>query len=215
MRFLIGVLFIGLLVSMPLVAQTDVPFTEFKFGFLDPEDTGSGNLIGISTGRRIDNRLFWGLEVNYFRTVYQQVTTIADTILGGAGVKTKQLELKFTTTVIPIFLKLDYELKLGPRSPFYFRASGALGWELIWNNENNFLLDIERTRFFQGLGWQLTTGLGIRISDKGLLFVDAIYNNAVASRNRERNELGLPIFQEIDVSGFGFKAGINIVGLGF
>ncbi len=206
---------IAIFFSQISYAQNPRPFTEFKFGMLDPIDTGSGNILGISTGRKIDNRLYWSIEINHFKTTFRKTTTIADSIVGGITFTKEQVELEFTTRIIPIFLKLDYELEMGEQSPFYFRASGGLGWEFIWNHENNFVEDIERTRFFNGLGWQVTAGLGLKISRDGLFFFDVVYNDSEATRQNERNEAGLPTFQQIDVSGFGFKAGINILNLGF
>lgn len=191
------------------------PFTEFKIGTLDPRDAGAGTILGISSGRRIDDRLYWGIEANYFKTTFRQETTVAEFDSGGINFRDKQLEIDFSTRILALFFKIDYELKLDNKSPFYFRASGGIGGEFIWNNENNFLEDVERTRFFRGFGWQVSSGLGIKVSRTGIAFVDVFYNDARATRNRERNEQGLPTFQQIDVSGFGIKAGINILGLGF
>jgi len=195
------------------------PFTEFKFGGMNPEDTGSGNLFGITTGHQLDSRLFWAFEVNYFKTTFRKETTVA-TDSGGNDtfVDVKQLELEFNTIIVPVFFKIEYRLDLGDadvEGPLYFRAGGGLGWNFIWNNENNFIEDIERRRFFNGLGWQMSAGLEVRISEYGYVFFDGFYNDADATRNGERNENGLPIWQSLDVSGYGFKVGLRIMGLGF
>lgn len=204
---------------MPLVeelqAQQSRPFAEFKFGTRNPEDTGTGNFFGISTGRRLDDRLYWGIEFDYFKSSYLKETTIATDTTGGITVNTRVLELDFATRIASLQMQIYYELKLGKQSPFYYRASVGAGGEFIWNNENNFLQDIERTRFFSGFGWKAATGIALKVSRSGVIFWDIAYNNATARKNRERNEQGLPIFQEIDVSGFGFQVGINIIGLGF
>ena len=190
-------------------------YVEFKAGGLSPKDTGAGNIFGISMGRRIDERLYWGFEANYFRSSYTKSTVVAEFDSGGIQFRERQIELEFATRIISLFLKLDYELRLARKSPLYFRAGSGFGGEFIWNDENNFVEDIERRRFFNGFGWELSSGLGVRISSTSILFFDIFYNDAAGRRNNDRNENGLPIFQEIDVSGWGFKFGINIFGLGF
>jgi|GEM_PF-600371 len=201
------------------VSRKDLkPFTEFKFGGLNPTDTGSGNLFGITTGHQLDSRLFWAFEVNYFKSTYREETTVAIFDSAGITFEERQLELEFNTIIVPVMFKIEYRLDLGDEDvegPIYFRSGGGLGWNFIWNNENNFRADIERRRFFNGLGWQASAGFEIRISEYGYVFFDGFYNDADATRNGERNQNGLPTWQTIDVSGYGFKVGLRIMGLGF
>ena len=211
-RFFIAVL-IGLLFSQVMYAQRykQRSFIEFKFGQLDPADASIGNLFGVATGRTIDDRLSWGIELDVYKSTFRRQTTVAEFDSAGITFREKRVELEFTTTIIPVYFLLNYELPLGGRTnPFRFRASGGIGWEFIWNHENNFKLDIERKRFFNGLGWHLSTGMGLKISQAGVLFFDVVYNDATVTRNQDRNQQGLPIFQVMDVSGFGFLFGINI-----
>ena len=211
----------GILLSQCLFAQTyqskrrTKAFTEFKFGRMNPVDTDTGNLYGISTGRRIDNRLFWGAEFNYFQSSFRQETTIADSVVGGIRFSEKKLELEFDTRIMMFMFILTYERPFSDQSPLYLRGAGGLGWELIWNNEDNFLEGFNRDRFFHGLGWQLSGGVGMVISNTGVLFFDIFYNNSFASRNQDRDEEGLPVWDQINISGLGIKVGVNILGLGF
>ncbi|HQU73252.1 MAG TPA: hypothetical protein PLG66_13190, partial [Calditrichia bacterium] len=172
-------------------------------------------ILGISFGRKLDDRLYMAGEFNYFKSSYRKQSTVADYVdtLGTIRFREVQTELEFNTRIFFVMGKLDYELRLSEQTPLFFRASGGLGFEFIWNDENNYLEDIERSRFFWGFGYKLSGGLGLKISRTGLLFIDGIYNNATASRNKERNEQGLPTAQVIDVSGFGFQVGVNLVGL--
>ncbi len=217
MKYLCGllVLFFCCQAFQEAAAQSQtLSFTEFKFGSLRPEDTDAGLLLGVSTGRKLDDKLYWGIEVNYFNSSFRKETTIADSTGGGITFTQKEVELDFSTRLLMLFFQVSYELKVGPDSPLYYRASGSGGWEFIWNRENNFIEGVERTRFFNGLGWQITTGMGVRISRAGLLFVDVMYNNARA-RKSETPRQGLPTSSEIDLSGLGFRVGINVIGVGF
>lgn len=190
-------------------------YTEFKLGRLDPNDTGSGYTGGISMGRRIDNRLWWGFEGLYFKSSYTQTTTVPDTVLLGNVISTKQVELDYNTTMLSLFINLSYERRFNQTSVFYYRASTGLGWEFIWNKENNYVDNVSRTRSFNTPALYLTTGLGLGISQTGLIFVDLVYNMATAKSNTQTNQGGLPTYQEINMSGFGFRLGVNLWNLGF
>ena len=194
--------------------DSQLPYAEFKFGGYTPKDADFGNMFGITLGRKIDDRLYCAVEGNYYKSNYRKETRIADFDTAGISFDERQVELDFTTRIFMLFGKLDYELKLG-QTPFYFRSSGGLGLEFIWNNENNFVNDTDRTRLFWGFGYKLSAGVGIKISRMGLLFIDGIYNDASATRERASNQDGLPVFQNIDVSGFGFLIGVNIINVGF
>jgi hypothetical protein len=189
-------------------------FMEFKVGYLKPEDASGSNMLGFSVGRKLDDKLYYGAEANYISSTYRRTTTIAVIDSGGVRVTDKQLELDFRTRILSLLLQISYETRLDSAGTVYFRASGGGGMYFVWNDENNYIDNIQRTRNFNGLGWQLTTGLGMPISRTGMIFIDAVYNYALLSKKLNDNEFGLPTFREINLSGFGVRAGINLIGVG-
>jgi len=42
-----------------------------------------------------------------------------------------------------------------------------------------------------------------------------MYNGSKVKRNEKTNEDGLPSWEELDISGFGIRAGVSIVGFGW
>jgi len=183
--------------------------TEFKFGQLDPNDVDPGTLVGLSFENQIDEHLYWGFEGNYFWSSFAQTTTVADTISNNVPISTQEVEVDFATTFLSLFLNFTYEYRVGTTN-WYYRASAGGGWAFIWNRERNFVEDKSRKRKFDSPAYQLTTGLGYRISRDGIFFVDLIYNDAVGKTNQTTSEAGLPTFEQMDVSGFGFRAGLNL-----
>ncbi|MEZ4765585.1 MAG: hypothetical protein R3C26_21095 [Calditrichia bacterium] len=136
---------------------------------------------------------------------------------GSISFTDKQLELD-CTRIMSILLQLSFESKLDAASTVFMRAFAGKGAApkrvCKWSGITKIIRDqIERTRFFSGLGWQLTAGLQIT-SRTGMVFVDAIYNHALLSKSQGESDLGLPTFREIDLSGFGLRAGINLIGIG-
>lgn len=190
-------------------------YTELKLGQLKPKDSGSGTTAGLSMGRRIDDRLWWGFEGGFFKSSFTKATVVPDTVFGNNVVSTKQVQLDYTTTMLSLFLNLSYELRLNPNNRFYYRASAGAGWEFIWNKEKNYVDNVFRTRTFNTPALQLTTGFGIGISRTSLIFGDIVYNMAKARSSSTTNEAGLPTYQEINMSGFGFRVGVNIWDIGF
>ncbi len=194
---------------------TKAPFTEFKIGFLNPEAAESGYIFGANFGRMIDESLSWSFELNYFQKSYRKVTKEEDVFIPGGSAVIKQLELEYKTRIIPIFLKLNYEHPIGPRSPLYIRGSAGLGWEMAWNEEDNYQNDTHKTRFYHGFGWQANAGVGLEISSSANLFVDAFYNGSKVKRNQSKNDEGFPTWEELDISGLGIRLGVSIVGFGW
>jgi hypothetical protein len=191
------------------------PFTELKVGYQNPADADAGYIFGANFGRMIDESLSWSFELNYFQKGYKRVTQIEDLQLNGIDPSQKQLELEYRTHIIPFFLKINYEHALGYRSPFYARASAGLGWEMLWNKVDNYVSDTHKTRFYHGFGWQGAVGVGFAISTSANLFLDGIYNGSKVKRNESTNENGLPIWEELDISGLGIRVGVSIVGFGW
>jgi hypothetical protein len=214
MKFLsLSLLLILILFSF---TEAKAPFTEVKLGYLDPEDAKPGLLWGINLGRMIDESISWSFEFNYYQKTYSKITTVDDIQLpSGITPSVQQKELEYKTYMIPLFLKLNWERQLGQGSPLYLRASGGLGWEMVWNKEENYETAEKSTRFYNGFGWQATAGLGIQISSSANLFADGFYNGSKVSRNSSTSEEGFPTWEELDISGFGVRAGVSIVGFGW
>ncbi len=191
------------------------PFTEFKVGYFYPEDTDHGYLFGINAGRMIDESLSWSFEINYFQKGYKKITKVSDIQFGGTTPTVNQLDLEYKTRILPLYAKLNYEHPIAFKSPIYFRGSAGLGWEMVWNKVDNYFTDTHKTRFYNGFGWQATAGLGFEISSSANFFVDGFYNGSTVKRNSKTNDEGLPIWEELNISGFGVRVGISIVGFGW
>ena len=173
-------------------------------------DRAAEQRTGIGFG--VDDRLSWGLNFRYFQADFEKQEVIAEFDSAGINFEQIQVELRFETTILSAMLNLDYEAPFGRNSPFTLRASAGMGWEMIWNEENNFVSQISRSRFFNGFGWQLSGGLGVQISRSGILYVEGLYNDATATRTDPPVD-GLPTFSRIDVSGVGILVGVKIVNL--
>ncbi len=194
------------------------PFTEFKVGYFYPKDVKSGWLFGANFGRMIDESLSWSFEANYFQKgVKETVKDYELNLPNNVTAKGRHLTLESTTRILSLFGKLNYEHPLAPQSPFYIRASAGLGWEMLWDKEDNYDAPepVHSKHFFHGFGWQGSAGVGLAISSSANFFVDLFYNNSNVKRNTSSKTDWVKSWEEINISGIGIKFGVSIVGFGW
>lgn len=190
--------------------QTLGSFSEFRVGQLDLQSTDIGTVFGVGFGNGIDDRLYWGIEANYFWTSYTQSTTVPDTITGGTIISTEEVQLDYSTSILTLFFSFCFDYPMTPDSTFYFRASAGAGWEFLWSEEKNFVENKTRNRQFNSPGFQASAGLGLKISTTGILFMDVTYNEAVVKTGETHTEEGLPVYEQVDISGFGARVGLRL-----
>jgi hypothetical protein len=185
-------------------------FNEFRVGQLDPQDTDIGTMFGFGFGNGIDDRLYWGIEGNYFWSSFIKSTTVPDSISEGTIISREEVELDFSTSILTLFFSFYYDYPMTQDNSFYFRASAGAGWEFMWSKEKNFVKNKTRKRQFNSPGFQLSAGLGLKISTTGIIFADIVYNEAIVKTGEFRTEEGLPVFEQIDISGFGVRIGLKL-----
>jgi len=143
------------LFTIPAVAWVDGSrVTTIRLGYYNPKDTKSGLLIGVNLSTAVDENVDFGLSVDFFHRSYKQEREVADTVSAGGVIEhTIVRELEFTTTAVPIMASLT--LKLNSQLPFTYFFGGGLGYELLFNKENNYETQISDTRFYHGFCWEL------------------------------------------------------------
>lgn len=204
-------LFILLVMSSGLMAQSR--FTEFKAGLLMPSDAQSGFLGGVNFGRAVDENIGTSLGIDVFRRSYTKETTVAEYNVGEGDFTEIARELDQSITLIPIYFQLHFVGGLS--QAVQLRFSAGVGYELLWNNINNYQTGEDKTQFFHGFGWNVSGGASYPLSRASDIFGEVIYHSGKPSRDAGETEAGLPVRSEIDMSGIGFRFGIRIYGFGF
>jgi len=200
------------LFTIPAVAWVDGSrVTTIRLGYYNPKDTKSGLLIGVNLSTAVDENVDFGLSVDFFHRSYKQEREVADTVSAGGVIEhTIVRELEFTTTAVPIMASLT--LKLNSQLPFTYFFGGGLGYELLFNKENNYETQISDTRFYHGFCWELQGGVMYRLGRRSWLIAEVLYHDAHVKRNRKKTEAGLPIWDEVNLSGLGFRFGVRMGG---
>lgn len=69
-------------------------------------------------------------------------------------------------------------------------------------------LENKRLGFFNGFGWGLGTGVSLGLGEKSSIGIETYYRSAKMKANVDETELGLPIYDELDMTGFGIQIGL-------
>ena len=180
-----------------------------RLGYYSPKDARSGFVFGATMGNAVDELVDLGLSVDIFRRSYRKDSQIAETVSSGGVVEhTVVRELDFSTTAIPVLGTVT--VKFSSTMPFTYFLGGGLGWALLWNKETNYVAGASERRFYHGFAWRAEGGILYRLGSRSQLIGEVFYMGSSPKRNRERTAEGLPVWQEVNLSGLGFRVGLRI-----
>jgi len=188
-------------------SSAQLRFTGIRLGYLDPKGSKPGLVLGMDLTAQVDESVELGLTLNGFRRSYQQVTAIAQQVSAGGIVEQQvQKELEFTTFFVPIMGEAIVHFG---EEDFHFFANAGLGYEMLWNNENNFIDNKRERRYYSGFVWLAGGGFQYRTGSRSAFIGEVFYHNATVKRDQNKNAQGLPIWSQVNLSGFGFRGGLR------
>ena len=192
-----------------VVSAQGVSMLEFGGGYLNPKDTKAGTIWGGSYGFSIDERVNISVGISYFHKNYSKTSKVADsTYASNYKTNTIQKELEYNTTLLPISANANVRIPIQP--PLYWYLGGSITYQFLFNTEKNYEENVSEKRTYSGLGWMLRAGIELAIGSRSSLFVEGFYNIGKVKRNVEETVKGLPIWEEVDVSGLGCRAGLRL-----
>lgn len=190
------------------------PFTQFRFGTLNPKDAQSGLILGVRTGRDFDNMIMVGFSADLFWKTYTEESEIADSVTsGGVAVTTVQRDVEYKTLLLPLMFTADVKIPV-ENSPIRPYLGGGIGYQLLFNKEENFEEGVSDSRFYSGFGWMFELGAEYVMSPHTAIYLEGFYNGCKVKRDSD-GASGLPTWDEVDMSGLGFRVGLSLIGWGF
>lgn len=182
-----------------------------KLGTFNPKDAKAGFIVGITTGRQVDEKVDFGIGADLFIKKYTQMTAVdSATSPGGTSTQTVQTDIEYLMYGLPIMLHLN--VRFIPESVVHPYAGIAGGYELVFSREANYFTGNKDNRFYGGWGWQLMVGGEYSLGSSSGLLMELFYNGATVKRSKGSNELGFPLHEELNFSGFGFRVGARLGG---
>ncbi|MCJ7813591.1 hypothetical protein MUP95_09790 [bacterium] len=198
------IIFFGVIGS---VHAQGMKILELQGGYLNPKGTEAGFICGGCYGFSFDERIDMSLGLSYFHKGYTKKSEIASEVVNGIVVNTVEKTLEYSTTLLPISVNLNIHFPSYSLLNWFF--GGSASYQLLFNTENNYEEQIKEKRTYRAFGWMIRGGTEFRIGTLSSFFLEALYNICKTKRNEEKVE-GLPIWEEVDVSGLGFRAGVRL-----
>lgn len=184
--------------------------TVLKVGFYNPKDVNSGLVFGFNHGYIIDETVDIGFGADFFYKSYQKETEIATSVSEGSVVSTtKRKDVEFNTFILPIMANMNIKIPISQQTPAFFVLNGGIGWELMFNSEQNFVEDKKESRFYHGFGYQVNAGVMYQIGSRSALLAELGYNGCKVSSNHKKVE-GAPVWDEVNISGVLLRFGVRI-----
>lgn len=200
-----------LIFTMATAEARNMNASTIKIGMLNPNDAKSGFIFGFNHGIVIDERVDIGFSADLFRKTYKKDVQIASKEYSqGVSEKTFQREMEFTTMIIPLMATIDLKIPFSDYRPAPFLyIHGGLGWEMMFNSEKNYVEDKKDSRFYSGFGYMLGVGLLYELGSRSAVIAELGYNGCRVSRDQKKVE-GLPVWDEVNVSGMMLRLGIRM-----
>ena len=181
---------------------------KISLGLYSPPEIESGLNIGYGYYRYIDEMVSAGIGMDAFWTNYMKASSVETEETGlGQEIITQQVEIDMTSYLLPVMgtVRVILPFELGAFSPY---TNVSLGWNILFNNETNYVTGEQTFRFFNGFGWGLGAGASLDLGEKSSIGIETYYRSAKMKANVDETELGLPIYDELDMTGLGLQIGL-------
>ncbi len=180
-----------------------------RVGYLNPKDAKSGFAIGASLGTAVDEAVSIGVAADLFRRHYVRTSAVATKDYeSGLSETTVEKQVDYNTTILPVLAELLVKMRANRMLAYLLR--GGLGYELLWNKEQNFEEGVSETRFYSGFTWQVGGGIMLRLGRRSDITGEVFYSSAEVSRNRAKTSAGLPVWDQVDLSGIGARVTVTM-----
>ena len=205
-----GLITIALIFMLTAAGQAQ-SVIKIKIGTFNPKDAKAGFIVGISTGRQVDERVDFGIGADLFIRKFTQETAVGEVdSLGQITPEVTQTEISYSMYGLPIMVHID--ARILPDAPVIPYVGIAGGYELLFSREANYLEDRKDNRLYGGFGWQAMVGAEYPFGSSSAILGEILYNGCTLSRSQGSSEAGFPLHEELDFSGFGFRLGFRLGG---
>lgn len=177
--------------------------TTLKAGYFDPSASHAGFIFGGGYAWRVDERVDVGVAVDYFRKTHAE-----DSVQVLADEKLIITNAELTTNIIPVYGLINIKFPAGYTLDYFI--SGGIGYEMLFRTEQTYGPDAsKKSRYYDGFKWMLAGGINYRIGSRSSFIIEAFYDGTKVSRDKKDERTGLARY-EVDLSGFGIRAGIRM-----
>jgi len=184
-------------------------FTQIHAGFLDPDgEAGSMFLAGFRAGGNVDRHVQLGVGADWAHVSERSTVIVSREPLPGGGTTERRQELaKSSSHLFPI----TAQLQITPGEPDqlhpYFGVAG--GYNVLFVSAEDFTTGNKFDATYGGWGWQAYAGLAIPLSHNSSFNVEGFRNTARVGRDVSDPVTAQTYREEVDLHGFGVRAGLG------
>jgi len=192
-----------------IVSAQNMKVLEIQGGSFNPKGARKAGLIfGANYGLCVDQRIDLTLGLSVYRKSFTEKTAVDSSKTGAGSLPvTYVTPLEYSTTIIPITASVTAHIPFQP--PIGFYVGGSLAYELLFDKYTNYATNQTDNPRFSGFGWMARAGIEYALGSRSSIIAEGFYNSCNVKADRKKIE-GVPSWQEVDLSGFGFKVGVRV-----
>jgi hypothetical protein len=201
--------FIGALLLSAHALHAGGKSFSIRGGYFAPEGANAGFSLGGSVGTQFDEMVGLGIGTDIFWKNYTKSTVISkENLPSGLTPQKETVPIAYNTIIVPLMLELMIRIPIV--SSFGAFAHGGLGYEFLFNGERNYYTGEKDNRFYSGFTWQIGGGVMVNLGSQSSIFVEGYYDHGKPRRNLKEFIAGAPVFESVNLSGFGIRAGLSL-----
>jgi opacity protein-like surface antigen len=185
--------------------------TAVKIGYNNPSATDGGFLLGIETGKGIDEVLDVGFSLDWFHRKYVDKNLVTQlNELYGVNVEENEIRASTTLNSLPIMLSLSAHIPIDQPVDLYL--TGALGGDFLLVSYRNFQNpENDEFEFAFDFSWQIGAGASYALGSRSNVFFELDYHSSEPSweYDTESNGVKKIIERKFDMSGIQAKIGLR------
>jgi hypothetical protein len=206
--FIMCILVMFFSISVSAFANRGNEFS-LRVSYYDPEDSDTGFAIGGSFGSAFSDAVTLSFGTDVYFKKYEARSEVASETGETWQSTLYTTDIAYSTYAVPLMAELKANIPI--ISIFSVYGHIGAGYQLFWIKEINRAENVSERDFYGGWVWSIGIGPSLQIGGDTWLFFEGYYTGSTVSRNRDDISLGLPVYQEIDLSGFGIRFGISVV----
>jgi hypothetical protein len=192
-----------------IVSAQNMKVLEIQGGSFNPKGARrAGFIFGANYGVCVDERIDLTLGLSIYRKSYSEETPVDSAVTSTQTQTVTVLNpLEYSTTIIPITASATVHVPFQPPLGFYF--GGSLAYEFLFDKYTNYQTGEKDSPTFNGFGWMARAGIEYALGSRSSITLEGFYNGCKVKSDRKKIA-GIPSWREVDLSGFGFKAGLRL-----
>ena len=205
---LIGTFLIVMLMIAATSAFADKGYT-VRASYYDPDNAEPGFSFGASFGGSFNDVVMLGIGTDFYYKNYTRSTEVATGVVNGIPTTISTTQFQYSTLIFPIMAELNVRIPIVWKVAAF--GHGGIGFEFMRTKMQDYYDNsIEDKRWYAGFAWIAGAGVAFELGNDTDIYVEGFYKHSEVKRNLDEFSEGMPVFEQVDLSGVGIRLGIAL-----